>query len=168
MVSQLGLAGIQAGITSSCLKWSGEILTEGDLGAVECWILSVTLFVAVCSGVLQFTFLNAALASYQQIDFSAVYQVTIMVFTVVCALVLLDEAGAYSTSGLISILACTGLCIIGIYVVTLKSNLPTAASTFETDTDTKRSTKTGEEALLKEERDDEHTRYLINLFKEKG
>mmetsp|Transcript_9985 Transcript_9985/g.12524 ORF Transcript_9985/g.12524 Transcript_9985/m.12524 type:complete len:93 (-) Transcript_9985:266-544(-) len=52
-----------------------------------------------------------------------------MIFTVVCALILLQEADAYSTSGLGLVLSCTALCVLGIYVVTLKSNLVIASQT---------------------------------------
>ena len=45
-----------------------------------------------------------------------------MIFTVVCALTLLEEADAYSAGGLASIIGCTGFCVLGVYVVTLKSN----------------------------------------------
>jgi len=90
--------------------------------------MSVTLVLAIGSAMLQLFFLNSAIARYQQIDFSAVYQVTIMIFTVVCALVLLEEAEAYTAVGLASILSCTALCVLGIYVVTLKTNYMAAKS----------------------------------------
>jgi len=122
MVAQLSLAGIQAGVSMSSLKWFGEVVTQGTYGPQEYWIISVTAFIAVCSAILQLKFLNSAIASYQQIDFSAVYQVTVMIFTVICALILLDEASAYSWSGLAAVMAFTGLCVLGIYTVTLKTS----------------------------------------------
>ena len=78
------------------------------------WIMSVCLFVAVCSTLMQLYYLNQAIARYQQIEVSAIYQVTIMIFTVVCALVIMDEASAYNVAGLLSIFGGTALCMIGI------------------------------------------------------
>jgi len=60
----LSLAGIQAGVCMSGLKWFGAIVTQGQFGTTEYWIMSVTIVIAVCSAILQLTFLNSAIASY--------------------------------------------------------------------------------------------------------
>jgi len=104
------------------LKWFGEVVAQGKYGPNEYWIMSVTAVVAASSAILQLKFLNSAIASYQQIDFSAVYQVTVMIFTVISALILCDEASAYSMTGLAAVFAFTGLCCLGIYTVTLKNS----------------------------------------------
>ena len=75
------------------------------------------------SSLLQITFLNTAIARYQQVEVIAVYQVTIMIFTIVCALVLLDEAEAYTKAGLLWILFTVILMSAGIQVVTWKVNV---------------------------------------------
>ena len=89
-------------------------MAYGDLDSQDIWIMSVCLFVAVCSTLMQLYYLNQAIARYQQIEVSAIYQVTIMIFTVVCALVIMDEASAYNVGGLLSIFGGTALCMIGI------------------------------------------------------
>lgn len=50
------------------------------------------------------------------------YQVTIMMFTVICALVLLGESQAYTKMGLISIMLCTGVMVLGIQVIACKTS----------------------------------------------
>jgi len=104
------------------LKWFGEVVAQGRYGPNEYWIMSVTFVIAASSAILQLKFLNSAIASYQQIDFSAVYQVTVMIFTVVCALILCDEASAYTMTGLAAVFGFTSLCCLGIYTVTLKNS----------------------------------------------
>ena len=114
MISQLCMAGIQAGITSSFFKWFGEILAHGKFEPDDIWIASVCLVIAVSSALLQITFLNTAIANYQQVEVIAVYQVTIMIFTIICALVLLDEGEAYTMTGLLWLFFTVALMIAGI------------------------------------------------------
>lgn len=45
-----------------------------------------------------------------------------MIFTVVCALILCDEASAYTMTGLAAVFGFTSLCCLGIYTVTLKNS----------------------------------------------
>ena len=122
MVSQLCMAGIQAGITSSFFKWFGEIMAQGKFEPDDIWIATVCLVIAVASSLLQLTFLNKAIACYQQVEVIAIYQVTIMIFTIMCALILLDEAEAYTQTGLLWLLGTVALMIAGIQVVTWKTN----------------------------------------------
>ena len=122
MISQLCMAGIQAGITSSFFKWVGEILAHGKFEPDDIWIASVCLVIAVSSVLLQITFLNTAIANYQQVEVIAVYQVTIMIFTIICALVLLDEGEAYTMAGLLWLFFTVALMIAGIQVIAQKTN----------------------------------------------
>ena len=85
------------------------------------------------SSLLQITFLNTAIARYQQVEVIAVYQVTIMIFTIICALVLLDEAEAYTKSGLLWILGTVALMIAGIQVITWKTNVLASIADSEDD-----------------------------------
>ena len=65
MISELSLAGTQAGITACFFKYFGEIVAYGDLDSQDIWIMSVCLFVAVSSTLMQLYYLNQAIARYQ-------------------------------------------------------------------------------------------------------
>ena len=116
------MAGMQSGVSMVFLKWFGETIAQNIFGPTECIILTVCSVVAVASSVLQLIFVNSAIARYQQIEVSAVYQVMIIIWLVVCALLLLDEGDMYTTSNLLLIMLGIAFCILGIQVVSWKTN----------------------------------------------
>ena len=97
-------------------------MAQGQFSPADYALISICLVAAVSSVLLQISFLNQAIARYSQVECIAIYQVTIMVFTVVCALVLLGEAKAYTTGGLLSVFGCMLLMFAGIQILTWKTN----------------------------------------------
>lgn len=90
-----------------------------------------------------------------------------MIFTIICALVLLDEAEAYTKTGLLWIFGTVALMIAGIQVMAWKTN-KLADIDAESDEDDKDSGKTNSPVklsqLLYDDKHDAHTKYLIKLF----
>ena len=58
----------------------------------EIWLGAIFVVSILVSCTLMLKFLNSAIAKYAQVEVIATYQVAIIVFTVICALVLVDEA----------------------------------------------------------------------------
>ena len=85
-----------------------------------------------------------------------------MVFTVICALILIDEAAAYSTAGLIWVISSVALMIAGIQIMICKNRSTTAEEP--------EIAATTEEKLLglrKTKVEDAHESYLLDLFTQK-
>ena len=125
MVTILTMAGLQAGITACFFKWFGEIFTSSsfkDFEANDLWVMTVCLVIAVASAGLQFAYLNQAMARYAQVEVISIYQVTIMIFTIVSGLLLMDEAQAYTKAGLLTVFGCAMFMVLGIQVLTCKTN----------------------------------------------
>ena len=98
-----------------------------------------------------------------------------MIFTIICALVLLDEAEAYTKSGLLWLFFTVALMIAGIQVVTWKTNvLANLADSEENSSNdgnadqndfekTMTNSPVKQSQLLYEEKHDAHTKYT-NIF----
>ena len=100
-----------------------------------------------------------------------------MIFTIVCALVLLDEAEAYTLSGLLWILFTVALMIAGIQVIAWKTNvLAEGAADKATDDENEAEAKAAScgkmatnspikrSGLLYQDKRDAHTKFLLKLF----
>ena len=71
-----------------------------------------------------------------------------MIFTIICALVLLDEADAYTKTGLLWIFGTVALMIAGIQVITWKTNSLSAIDAADSDADDKVSDRTNSPVKL--------------------
>ena len=89
-----------------------------------------------------------------------------MIYTVVCALVLMDEASAYSGLGLTSIFGGTALCMVGIQVIACKTNYLASYDQKFISNEVRTRSDSQDDELLKEEKTDDHTQFLMKLFLE--
>ena len=100
-----------------------------------------------------------------------------MIFTIVCALVLLDEAEAYTMSGLLWILFTVALMIAGIQVIAWKTNILAESAAEKANEDENeaevKAANCGKMAtnspikrsgLLYQDKRDAHTNFLLKLF----
>ena len=103
LLSELSLAGIQAGITSVSSKWISELIVQFQEenreisleSGSENLLLVYSIIILAISAPLQIYFLNRAIALYAQKEVIATYQVTVMIFTIICGLILVDEDEEY-------------------------------------------------------------------------
>lgn len=123
MVTLLCLCGLTCGGMRCILKWLSIVIKNKDYSTVEYWIIGVGIALVPLEAFFQLKFLNKAIAKYQQIEVAAIYQVNLMVFTILCGLILLQEAKAYTNASLCLILVCTCLCLGGIFTLMIKQNL---------------------------------------------
>ena len=78
-----------------------------------------------------------------------------MIYTVVCALVLMDEASAYSGLGLTSIFGGTALCMVGIQVIACKTNYLASYDQKFISNEVRTRSDSQDDELLKEEKTDD-------------
>ena len=97
-------------------------MAQGQFSPADYALISICLVAAVSSVLLQISFLNQAIARYSQVECIAIYQVTIIIFTVICALMLLGEAKAYTRAGLLLVFGCIILLFAGIQILAWKTN----------------------------------------------
>ena len=130
LISELSLAGIQAGMTSVSSKWLSELIVQFQEehreitleSGSENLLLVYSIIILAISAPLQIYFLNRAIALYAQKEVIATYQVTVMIFTILCGLILVDEDEEYSSEGYVFIPMSVALMIAGILVLFCKNN----------------------------------------------
>ena len=121
MVLILGIAGAFCGITNTCIKFTGEIIAEGNFLEDPTLVIIFLSIVAFSAFFLLFS-VNYCMRYYDQIDVMPTYFAQILINSVLCGLVLLDEYSYYTTNTLIGIIACSFISFIGIQILAWKSN----------------------------------------------
>lgn len=83
---------------------------------------SVLIISALCGAAIQILLLNIAMRYYNNLDIMPVYQSLVLMMMLLCGWMLLDEIQYYTWSNIAGLLASSLLVIIGIKVITMKTN----------------------------------------------
>lgn len=125
MVAILGISGLQVGITMTSVKFAGEIIADGSFS--DSPILVIAFF---CIAGLDTLFLifsvNLSMKYYDQIDVMPTYFAQILIWSVLCGLVLLEEHEYYSKTELTAIIISAIVSFFGIQLLAKKSNYKAA------------------------------------------
>jgi len=121
MVFILGISGLLVGLTMTSVKFAGEIIADGSLEEDPALVIVFFCIAGLDSFFLIFS-VNLCMKYYDQIDVMPTYFAQILIWSVVCGLVLLDEYSYYSTAELIGVIVCSVISFIGIQILTKKSN----------------------------------------------
>ena len=122
MVLILGISGLMVGITMTCLKFSGEIIADGSFSDDPAIVLFFLFIVGFDSLFLVFS-INLCMKYYDQIDVMPTYFAQILIWSVFCGLILLDEIKYYTTGRAIAIVFCSLVAFVGIQILAKKSNI---------------------------------------------
>lgn len=111
----------------TCVKFAGELTASGDFSDEPALIIAFFTIATFDSLFLIFS-VNLSMKYYDQIDVMPTYFAQILIWSVLCGLILLDEWNYYSTGKLITICICSIVSFIGIQILAKKSNLDARGS----------------------------------------
>ena len=123
MIFILGLSGLLVGLTLTCTKFAGEIVANDSLSD-EPGLVVLFLAIAGFDSLFLLFSVNLCMKYYDQIDVMPTYFAQILIWSVLCGLMLLDEHKLYSTVELIFICICSVISFIGIQILAKKSGQP--------------------------------------------
>lgn len=121
MILVLGVCGIVSGITATFFKFLGELIESHDFTDYPMMTISLFLMATLGAYVLFYT-INWAMRYYEQLDVIPTYFAQILVWTLLCGLIVLDEASQYTAGALAGIFIAALACFVGIQLLVMKSN----------------------------------------------
>jgi len=112
--------GCITGMNTTFFKYSGEMITSKEFN--EAPVLCVALIaIGVLLATLCVHLLNIMMKVYDNMDVMPMYQSCVFSMPIMFGLVLLDEASHYTWTGLVGIFAGTFTCLLGVYILYMKS-----------------------------------------------
>ena len=113
MVMLMGFSGLVVGLSLTCVKFVGEIVANVGFSE-EPLLIIVFLGIAALDSLFLLYSVNLAMKFYDQIDVMPTYFAQILIWSVFCGMVLLDEHSYYTTENIVVIAFSSFICFIGI------------------------------------------------------